>query len=673
MRPTSARLILFLGVSFATLSLFGCSGASAPEEVDPPRIRVSLPPVVLRDVPVKSVTIEVLTPDGKVDTNFTGEVTVKGLRIVRRGGDREKVTDEPANLKIQAGVLASELTSDLGTGRRVFVSDDFEVGLAGATETGGGVFTAGFWSLLPPIIAIGLAIWLKDVYIALLAAVYSGCLVLAGWNPVTAFTNMMNPDEMGILSQASNGWNMQVIIFTLFLGAMVQIMSVSGGTQAVVNRLSRVTSTRERGQLLTWFMGLLIFFDDYANTMLVGNAMRPVTDRLKISREKLAFLIDSTAAPIAGLAIVSTWVGVEVSNIGIGLDSLGVDESLNYAVFLKTIPYRFYPLFLIGFVMLISVTGRDFGPMSRAERKALESDAGLTEEATGETQVKGSIWYAILPVAALVGWIMIGFANGIVGEGNLLARAWAGLQAVFSGDELVFVDGFDSVPLLLHASFFAAMTAAVLAMGGGTLNLRQTAEAWIKGMTEMFPALIVLVLAWSVSSICKDGGLNTAGFIIEQIGDGVSPKLMPTLAFVVAGAVAFAVGSSYATMGLLIPLFISLVGYMLAATGLQDMEVVATHSLMLATVGAILAGSIFGDHCSPISDTTVLSSAGAKCNHLAHVATQMPYALTVGAIAILCGYLPAGYGMNPWLMLPIGLVVCLVVIFVVGRRAEPAS
>ena len=268
---------------------------------------------------------------------------------------------------------------------------------------------------------------------------------------------------------------------------------------------------------------------------------------------------------------------------------------------------------------------------------------------------------------------MIGFANGIVGEGNLLARAWAGLQAVFSGDELVFVDGFDSVPLLLHASFFAAMTAAVLAMGGGTLNLRQTAEAWIKGMTEMFPALIVLVLAWSVSSICKDGGLNTAGFIIEQIGDGVSPKLMPTLAFVVAGAVAFAVGSSYATMGLLIPLFISLVGYMLAATGLQDMEVVATHSLMLATVGAILAGSIFGDHCSPISDTTVLSSAGAKCNHLAHVATQMPYALTVGAIAILCGYLPAGYGMNPWLMLPIGLVVCLVVIFVVGRRAEPAS
>ena len=229
--------------------------------------------------------------------------------------------------------------------------------------------------------AIGLAIWLKDVYIALFAGLYSGCLLLAGGNPWLAFLNMFNGDKHGVSYVLADPWNMQVLIFTLFLGAMVQIMSDSGGTRAVVQRLSGVTTTRERGQLLTWFAGLLIFFDDYANTMLVGNSMRPVTDRLKISREKLAFLIDSTAAPIAGLAIVSTWVGVELGAIKDGLASLATDETtrkmipaLKDQIFMGSIPYRFYPIFLIGFVMLIAATGRDYGAMLKAEKDALDGD-----------------------------------------------------------------------------------------------------------------------------------------------------------------------------------------------------------------------------------------------------------------------------------------------------------
>ena len=346
----------------------------------------------------------------------------------------------------------------------------------------------------------------------------------------------------------------------------------------------------------------------------------------------------------------STWVGVELGAIKDGLESLGLAKEeaagLTQQVFVSSIPYRFYPIFLIGFVMLIAATGRDYGPMLKAERDTLDGDGktGTDDALANET----SIWYAIAPVGVLVGWIAVGFA-------------------------LYYGDDFDSVPLLLQASFFAAMTAAVLSVAGKALSLTKAAEAWMKGMTEMFPALVVLVLAWAVSSICKVDGLNTAGYIVEQIGDSVSLKFMPTLAFIVSGAIAFAVGSSYATMGLLIPLFISLVGAMLGAQGAENMQAAVVGDMMLATVGAILAGSIFGDHCSPISDTTVLSSAGAQCNHLRHVATQLPYALTVGAIAIVCGYLPAGYGMHPGLLLLGGFVACLVIVFVLGKKADGST
>jgi Na+/H+ antiporter NhaC len=595
----------------------------------------------LRNVPVSSVRIEALTAQGEIDADSFDSVSLTGLKIVR-SLDGSTETDEPKRAKLTNGTV--EFLTQLTEGKRVYVGDDFSAELHGSKTNGNPIIVDGFWSLLPPVIAILLAILLKDVYVALLVAVYSGSLVLAGWDPYLAFTNLLDPTQKGFVAQAADSWNMQVIAFTLFLGAMIQVMSDSGGTQALVNRLSGQTGTRERGQLMTWFMGLLVFFDDYANTMLVGGAMRPVTDRLRISREKLAFIIDSTAAPIAGLAIVSTWVGVEVGYIGDGLESLGMDKGISYAVFLKTLPYRFYPLFLIGFVMLVAASGRDYGPMLAAETAALNSTPPEQLEDKTVSSTQSSMWLAIVPVTVLVSWIVIGF---LLNFGN---------------------DDFDSVPLLLHGGFMAALGACVVAMIGGTLDIRQCARAWLKGMTEMFPAIIVLVLAWSVSSICKPGGLNTAGFIIEQIGDGVSREWMPTLAFVISGMVAFAIGSSYTTMGLLIPLFMSLVGYMLFGPG--GIRPTADHPLMLATIGAILAGSIFGDHCSPISDTTVLSSAGAKCDHLKHVATQMPYALSVGLISIIFGYLPAGYGMNTWLLLIVGFAACYVVVRFVGRRPD---
>lgn len=647
------------------LAFAGCSeGEPAGGAASSPRFRITTPGAVLRDIPVNSVTIEATTPVGEgddvsyaFDPTFSGEAEITGLRIVQN--DQESTG--PRRVKFEFGLI--EFRTNFGNGTQVFVDGEIAVTADGETSSHEVRTISGFWSLVPPLVAIVLAIVLKDVYVALLAAVFSGVLVLTGGNPLTAFSEAIGTHVLG---RAADSWNMQVIVFTLFLGAMIQVMSASGGTQAVVSRLSGFTSTRERGQLLTWFMGLLVFFDDYANTMLVGGAMRPVTDRLRISREKLAFLIDSTAAPIAGLAIVSTWVGVEVGYIGDGFESLELDKKLSYAVFLKTIPFRFYPLFLIGFVMLIAASGRDFGPMLKSERRALTTNPPVPTTQKEQASAAGSMWYAIVPVLVLVGWIAAGFAASLEGDGNILSRSWSAVKALFSGDRISFGEDFDSVPLLLQASFASALIACLLPVFGRTLKLRESAQAWVKGMTEMFPAIVVLILAWTVSAICKPENLNTAGFIIDAIGDDVSPELMPTLAFVISGAVAFAIGSSYTTMGLLIPLFMSLVGFMLATQG----GVTPDHPLMLSSIGAILAGSIFGDHCSPISDTTVLSSAGAQCNHLRHVATQMPYALTVGGIAIVFGYLPAGYGMNPWLMLPLGLVACAAVIFLVGRRAE---
>lgn len=632
-------------VVFMALCVGGYQANAAPLSPDstdaetPPNLRITLPNVVLNNVPVKSVRIEALTKSGDVNTTPNKQIKLHGLKIVRLV-DGSKQVEEPDTARLVNGVV--EFSTNLSAGERVYVTDDFSAELNGSTTGSNAVFVAGFWSLLPPFIAILLAIFLKDVYVALLAAVYSGSLVLAGWDPMLAFTNMMNPESKGFVAQATDSWNVQVIIFTLFLGAMVQIMSDSGGTRAFVNRLAGLTSTRERAQLLTWFIGLLVFFDDYANTMLVGGAMRPVTDRQKISREKLAFLIDSTAAPIAGLAIVSTWVGVEVGCIRDGFESLEMQEINSYSIFLQTLPYRFYPLFLIGFVMMTAATGRDFGPMLAAERAA--NDRPDQEPVADAVTASGSMWYAIIPVSVLVGWIIVGFATGFGSE------------------------DFDSVPLLLHGGFMAALSACVVAVLGRSMSIAQCGASWVKGMTEMFPAIVVLVLAWSVSSVCRADGLNTAGFIIENMGDGIALEWMPTLAFIVSGMVAFAIGSSYATMGLLIPLFMSLVGYLLFGQG--GLAPTADHPLMLATIGAILAGSIFGDHCSPISDTTVLSSAGAQCNHLRHVATQMPYALTVGFISIVFGYIPAGFGWHPGLMLAIGFAVCFIVVRLVGQRPD---
>ena len=491
--------------------------------------------------------------------------------------------------------------------------------------------------LLPPVIAIVLAIALKNVYVALLVAAVSGCLLLTDFNIVEAAKTVADL----FVDQVVDGDHVTITVFTVLLGSMICIMGDSGGTDAVVNRLARYANTRTKGQVLTWLMGLIVFFDDYANTMLIGGSVRPLTDRLKISRAKLAFLIDATAAPVAGLAL-STWTAFEIEQVALGLKdaSLSADAT---AVFVATIPYRIYPILAIFVVGAISISGRDFGPMLKVEREMHAQPVADPE--TDENKAGGSAWTAIIPIATLILTVI-----------GLLFRDYRA-----GGPD--WWQNVDAYQLLLTTSISAATAAAISALALRRLTLMQTVRGAIRGVTNMVPAVIVLILAWAINAICAADQLDTAGYIVSLIGDAVRPEFLPAIAFIGAGAMAVAVGSSFTTMGLMVPMFIPLASAVVSSTG--DVNV-AVHPVFLATIGAILAGAIFGDHCSPISDTTVLSSAAAGCDHLQHVSTQVPYAIVIAAAALLLGYLPIGFGVPWWVALPLSTAAAIGVVLFLG-------
>ena len=536
--------------------------------------------------------------------------------------------------------------------------------------------TLRWFSIVPPLLAIILVVWLRNVIVGLFAGVYCGAVILSHGNFFQGFIRTLDTYILGEFAPVERGLathdHLMILFFTIFLGAMVGVMRQSGGTASLVNGLARFTKKREHGQLMTWALGLVIFFDDYANTLLVGSTMKPVTDRLRISREKLAFLVDSTAAPVAGLAIVSTWVGVEITLIGDTYRDLGLGDANVFDVFLATIPYRFYPIHLLVFVCLIAYIGHDFGPMLRAEARALSQEQQTHPDSFGdrEEEVVGRrslARNAFIPLTTL----LITVAVGLWWTGFDSLQA-ANREAVLQGNpeqkENFFniIGSANSSRVLFLSSFVAAIVAVASAAMTRSLTIAESMDAWARGAASMLYPLFILVLAWSVATICDPEHLNTASFLVELSDGKVSVVWMPTLSFLVAGAVAFATGSSWSTMGLLMPLFISVTHYLLV----DDNDAGALHPMMLGTIGGILAGSIFGDHCSPISDTTVLSSAASGCDHLAHVKTQLPYAASVAGVALLLGYIPAGFGYSPIVLLPLGLIVLFVLVQFLGRPCE---
>lgn len=497
-------------------------------------------------------------------------------------------------------------------------------------------------SLLPVIVAIVLALWTREVILSLLLGVLSAALLLHGGDPQAALVHTVDPL---LLDAVADRDHVKVTLFSLFIAATIEVLTRSGATRALVDLVTRRARTRRSGMVATWFAGMVVFFDDYANCLVVGSAMRPVSDRLRISREKLAFLVDTTAAPMATLALVSTWVGYEVSLMGDALAAAGQDIDA-YAFWIQGIPYRAYPILALFFAGMVAVSGRDFGPMLAAEARA------QARNPEAETDPGPTAWplvcLAVLAIGLLVGVTLVSlWQQGAAGGTD---------RPLFEiiGD----ADGYDA---MLHGSI-AGLTAALL--GGGVvraLNPKTAMSALVDGMGKLFPALVVLYLAWALSSAI--GELKAADYLVALLGDTMPAWSLPTVVFLLSAAVAFATGTSFGTMGVLIPLVIPL-----------SVAASTDPSIALAASAAVLSGATWGDHCSPISDTTVLSSTGSGCDHSAHVATQLPYALVTGGISVVACTLPVGLGLNPWLSLVVGLVACAGALWLLGKPvARPAS
>lgn len=549
----------------------------------------------------------------------------------------------------------------------------------------------GWWSIVPPLLTILLAISTRRVVPALLLGIIAGTLI---FNFVPQVTLPKNADTAAVVDATTEtaapmsvpakaaGWivdlfeghlwhnladgdHLRVLIFTVLLGMQIALIHACGGMEAIVNWLAPLARSRRSGQLLTYFMGLIIFIDDYANTLLLGSTMRPITDRLKISREKLSFIVDSTAAPVSGLALVSTWVATEISAISSGFKNVGQDiGGESFSIFVATIPSRFYVIFMLIFVFLVAFLKRDFGSMLTAERKALTHPPGkpITNEQHHEIK-KGNVWYAFLPIGVtiiLVFTLLI--QTGLAGsdpkdlESLTGWRYWATL----------FGNG-NSYIALLYGSLAGLVTIILMSQIGRLLNVAELQKGLISGFLHVLPALVILWLAWTLSRLAGKDFLGTGTQLAEMIKGSIPLGLMPTITFVLACGIAFSTGTSWGTMSLVIPLTIQTLWAMLG-----DMETAAKihDPIMVASIGSVLAGAIFGDHCSPISDTTVLSARASDCDLIAHVRTQMPYAILVGIISILCGTLPIGFGAPAWLLLILGTVAMIFVVLLIGQKAE---
>ena len=524
----------------------------------------------------------------------------------------------------------------------------------------------GFVSLLPPLLAIGMALAFKRVIPALFLGIWVGAWMAAGFSLSGLFVGLLETLEIYVVGALANESHVAIILFSLMIGGMVGIISKNGGTYGIVERLVGWANTPRRAQLATGTLGVGMFFDDYANTLVVGNTMRPVTDRLKVSREKLAYIVDSTAAPVACVAFVTTWIGYEVGLVGTAVEGLDGFNQGAYSIFLSSLAYSFYPWLALYFVFVVANSSRDFGPMARAEIRArttgqvVSSEANLdkaAEEDNDEMRPKDDIplraYNAVLPILVLVGTVLAGLY-------------WTGVDAAGSDASLREIIGAaDSYTSLIWGSLLGVLAAGALSVGQRLLSLEETVEAWYSGLKSMLFAMIILVLAWALSDIT--GVLHTADYLVSVLGTTLHPGVVPAIIFVLAAATAFATGSSWGTMGILMPLVVPLVWAVLQANNMADPS---NYHIMYSAVSCVLAGSVWGDHCSPISDTTILSSMASGCDHIDHVRTQLPYAMSVGVVALLVGTLPAGFGFPWWLSLLIGAGLLSVALRLFGTPVD---
>ena len=515
-------------------------------------------------------------------------------------------------------------------------------------------------SILPPLVAIVMALFIKEVISSLFVGILTGTFLMAlygGASPASALGGgVLRVVDTYVVGSLYDADHVTIIVFTLLIGGMVRIITANGGMQGVVNWLSRRARGPRSGQLMTFLMDLCIFFDDYSNTLVVGNTMRPIADKLKVSREKLAYIVDSTSAPVVAVAFVTTWIGAELSYISDGISTLGLEVSA-YSVFFHSLAYSFYPFLTLGFVLMIIISGRDFGPMLRAERKARLASTMTAEMSAGETK-PAHIIDAIVPLSVLIFGTIIGLV--VTGYDASVWQAETGFFSKLS----TTIGAANSYTALLWASVLSLLTAIVMTLLRGTLEFAKVMEEMVEGFKSMFNAVLILTMAWSIALVTKD--MHTAEFVSQLLVQwSLSPVLVPVLTFLLAALIGFSTGTSWGTMAILYPLILPASWLLCQEQGLT-ME--ASMPLFYNVVASVLAGSVMGDHCSPISDTTIMSSLASSCNHLQHVRTQMPYALTVGGVAVLLGVLPTALGLPSWVAFLAAFAVLWLIVRLVGKK-----
>jgi Na+/H+ antiporter NhaC len=520
----------------------------------------------------------------------------------------------------------------------------------------------GTWvSILPPLMAIFIALVFRQVLFALFIGIWSGAFLTGSISFGGLFESFFTTLSDYIVPATADVSHMSIIVFTLLIGGMVGIITDNGGTRGVITHITKYVRTKVQGQLVTALMGFVIFFDDYANTMVVGNTMRPLTDRLRISRAKLAYLVDATAAPVATVALVSTWIGAMVGFIADAEAKMPHFNESAYSVFINSLPYNFYAFFTILFVILIAWSGRDFGPMLKARINLYKAkhDPALDKynlwkekiEDDEENKIESHWLNAGIPIFVLVFGCIIGlFITG-------------------SGDSIqMIIETADSYKALLWGSLASLVVAVIMTLSQKLLDVEKTLEGMLEGMHTMFDGLLILVMAWALSEVTVQ--LGTADYLISIFGNVLDPYWLPTIIIILSAVTSFATGSSWGTMGILMPLVVPLAWEIGISSGL---EAGLTHEIIFASVSAVLAGSVWGDHCSPISDTTILSSIATQCNHVEHVNTQLPYAMIVGGISILGMVSILVFSIPWWLVYPIGVAIIVAIIFKFGKIPDPAD
>ena len=537
-------------------------------------------------------------------------------------------------------------------------------------------------SIIPPLLAIVIALIFKEVLVALFIGIWSGSVIAGGFSLgniggiISSFFRVLTEYILGALA---NSDHLSVILFSLLIGGMVALISKNGGMQGVVNGLSKYARSPRSAQFITWLMGIAIFFDDYANTLIVGNTMRSVTDKFKISREKLAYIVDSTAAPVSAIAFITTWIGAELGYIDDGIAKIGIDMDITpYAIFLASLKYSFYPILTIIFIVILIYQKKDFGPMYHAELRArttgkvssASSDNPDEPDMEDLSPVKGAKMkasHAIIPVACVIlvtilGLLITGFDSlrsdlyGLGGNTNYESwgSIWSDLALLTNGEMGFFaklgsiIGASNSYVALLWSSLIGVVMALIISTATRTMKLLDAAHWMVTGFKTMIPALMILTMAWALA-ITTDQ-LHTADYISAALEGNINPVLLPAIIFILAAFIAFSTGSSWSTMAILYPIAIPTAYAVCTAAGMGD---AISYEILLAVISTVLAASVLGDHISPISDTTILSSLASDCNHLDHIKTQFPYAMLVGFFSIL--------GLTVSIMLGGGFIICLII------------